>query len=275
MAWITLLTKPAYLAGVRTLRRSLQDSGSRYPLVVMVTDNIAPDICRQLENEGCLIRPVQPLQPNSQAGQQYANPRFAEVWTKLCAWSLTEFRRLVFLDADMLVLRNMDELFTQALPLDSIAACHACRCNPYRIPSYPASWVPENCFYTHCATATQTQVDAPISRYFNSGFMVLTPDTSLYDALIQQLAGITDLSEYLFPEQDLLNQFFADRWVTLPYTYNALKTLSVHHTGIWHIDQVKNLHFILEKPWDIDITAAEYQHDPYLGLYRRWWNARA
>ena len=35
LAWITLLTQPSYLDGVRTLNRSLQNTRSRYPLVVM------------------------------------------------------------------------------------------------------------------------------------------------------------------------------------------------------------------------------------------------
>ncbi|WP_368784585.1 glycosyltransferase [Arthrobacter sp. SX1312] len=64
------------------------------------------------------------------AADSYANSRFAEVWTKLAVWGLTEFERVVFLDADMLVTRNMDELFSLDLADGAIGTCHACRCNP-------------------------------------------------------------------------------------------------------------------------------------------------
>ncbi|KAJ4302378.1 hypothetical protein N0V88_002522 [Collariella sp. IMI 366227] len=44
------------------------------------------------------------------------DPRFRDCFTKLAAFSLTGYSRIVLLDADMLVLRNMDELMD--VPLD-------------------------------------------------------------------------------------------------------------------------------------------------------------
>ena len=55
-AWATLLTQPSYLPGVRTLRASLEKSGSAYPLVVMVTDGIGAPNRQLLADEGCLLR---------------------------------------------------------------------------------------------------------------------------------------------------------------------------------------------------------------------------
>lgn len=50
-AWITLLTQPDYLVGVRALHASLKASHSRYPLVVMITDNIDAIACQQLNGK--------------------------------------------------------------------------------------------------------------------------------------------------------------------------------------------------------------------------------
>ena len=141
-AWVTLLTQPDYLIGVRTLRASLAASGSTAPLVVMMTEGIDEQARRLLQDDGCLLRDVAPLRLAGGSADGYANARFAEVWTKLAVWGLTEFERVVFLDADMLVTRNMDELFSLDLADGAIAACHACRCNPNRIASYPPSWTP-------------------------------------------------------------------------------------------------------------------------------------
>lgn len=49
-------------------------------------------------------------------------------------------QRLVALDADMVVKRNMDELMDFDLPVDHIAAAHVCACNPRKLPHYPKDW---------------------------------------------------------------------------------------------------------------------------------------
>ena len=38
------------------------------------------------------------------------------------------------------MLKNMDELFEIDIPDNSLAACHACVCNPRRLSHYPPSW---------------------------------------------------------------------------------------------------------------------------------------
>ncbi len=67
-AWVTLLTQPDYLIGVRTLRASLAASGSTAPLVVMVTEGIDEQARRLLQDDGCLLRDVAPLRPSGGGG---------------------------------------------------------------------------------------------------------------------------------------------------------------------------------------------------------------
>ncbi|GAA3549781.1 glycosyltransferase [Microlunatus spumicola] len=267
-AWAALLTHPGYVVGVRALRASLERVGSPYPLVVAVTDGIGPDDRALLEADGCLLRDVEPLRPPSGLQDNYANARFAEVWTKLGVWRLTEFERLVVLDADMLVTRNMDELFDLALDDDEIAACHACRCNPNRIASYPDSWTPGGCAYTYLAGAgPEPEVEVP-DPYFNGGILVIRPDLAIFDALLGELAAVEDLSRYVFAEQDFLNEHFRDRWVALPYVYNALKTLPFQHPALWDPAAVKNIHFIIDKPWESPLDPTSR----YVELERQWWD---
>ena len=267
-AWVTLLTQPNYLAGVRTLRASLEASGSPHPLVVMVTDGIDAD-CRQvLAGDGCLVREVQPLRPADDGVDGYANARFAEVWTKLAVWGLTDIERVVFLDADMLVTRNMDELFALDLPDGTIAACHACRCNPNRIASYPADWTPANCFYSYCRGVEHTSEPGVVGNYLNGGFLVLTPDAAVFADMRSVLAGLADLSRYPFAEQDFLNEYYRDRWLPMPYVYNALKTLPFQHPTMWDDAAVKNIHFIIDKPWEQTLSPG----DRYFALHELWWD---
>ena len=267
-AWVTLLTQPNYLVGVRTLRASLAAVRSRYPLVVMVTDGIDEQSRQLLADDGCVVREVEPLRPTGGLPGSYANARFAEVWTKLAVWRLTEFERVVFLDADMLVIRNMDELFTLELADGTIAACHACRCNPNRIASYPPSWTPENCFYTYCRGGDHVTEPGIVDNYLNGGFLVLTPDDDVFTAILEQLSAVIDLARYPFAEQDFLNEFYRDRWQPLPYVYNALKTLPHQHPSVWDPDSVKNIHYIIDKPWEKSLDP----DDRYFAVNKLWWD---
>ena len=273
-AWAALLTQPGYVTGVRALRASLERVGTAYPLVVVLTDGIGPEDRALLEADGCLLREVAPVRPPSGLRDHYANARFAEVWTKLAVWRLTEFERLVVLDADMLVTQGMDELFDLALADGAIAACHACRCNPNRIPTYPASWTPAGCAYTYAAAhAGEPGTDAVevLDPYFNGGTLVLTPEEAVFDTLLAELAAVDDLSRYVFAEQDFLNEHFRGRWVALPYVYNALKTLPFQHPDLWDPAAVKNVHFIIDKPWEAPLDPASRYHD----LERLWWDVAA
>lgn len=269
-AWTTLLTQPDYLPGVITLQRSLHQHQSQWPLVVMVTHIIDKASRQQLEAEGCQVVEIEPLYPHAELSSHYAAAQFGEVWSKLRIWSLIDYQRLVFLDADMLVVKNMDELFELPLPAGHIAACHACRCNPNQIASYPASWQPSACHYTW----QEREEAAPdeLDLYLNGGFLVLEPSQQMADVLAQRVAAISDLSQYPFSEQDLLNEVFKDKWLPLSYGYNALKTLPFQHKRLWKMSEVKNIHFILKKPWQKPAHPTAEQKDRDTPLDQLWWD---
>ena len=62
--------------------------------------------------------------------------------------SLLLLQRVVMLDSDMIVMRNMDELMELDLPSDWIAAAHACACNPRKLAHYPEDWWASHCTST-------------------------------------------------------------------------------------------------------------------------------
>ena len=83
----------------------------------------------------------------------------------------------------------------------------------------------------------------------NGGLQVVAPSKKIYELILDHLTT-SAITNYDFADQSLLGDLFADRWVTLPYTYNALKTLRDCHSEIWKDGKVKNVHYILDKPWD-------------------------
>lgn len=147
-AWTTLLTNTAYLPGLLTLEYSLRRCNSRYPLVVLCTSDLPSEAHEALDRRAIRNRPVPYLLPTAAANDYSNDPRFYDCWTKMTPYGLIEYERVVQLDSDMLVTRNMDELMD--VELDSphlegkgdrvFAASHACVCNPLQKQHYPKDW---------------------------------------------------------------------------------------------------------------------------------------
>ncbi|EWG54350.1 hypothetical protein FVEG_17303 [Fusarium verticillioides 7600] len=266
--WATLVTNDDYLKGVLTLNYRLRCVKSRYPLLVLYTSTLSQASIESLKRRSIATLRVPRLAPMT-AKEYTDDPRFNECWTKLIAFSITDYSRIVLLDSDMLPLQNMDELMNLDLDSSSVsesldatrskrvfAACHACTCNPLRKPHYPPNWKPENCAFTsqHSSPDVAQTTGADISTglgKLNSGLLVINPSKVIFDQIVTKM-NETGL-DYQFPDQDLLADLYKGRWVALPYIYNALKTMrdpSVHG-AIWRDDKVKNVHYILSpKPWD-------------------------
>jgi len=173
---------------------------------------------------------------------------------------------VVQLDSDMLVLRNMDELMD--IPLDGrevkgngervFAASHACVCNPLKKPHYPPDWIPANCAFTTQhgkQEEAQTEGAPPTAGLAmpNGGLQVVVPSADVYARILSVLTSPDATVNFDFADQSLLGDLFRGRWVALPYTYNALRTMRWKgvHDKIWVDEKVKNLHLLLSpKPWD-------------------------
>ncbi|ORY00500.1 glycosyl transferase family protein [Basidiobolus meristosporus CBS 931.73] len=278
-AWVTLLTRDQFFQGVRVLARSLKKSNSIYPIVVIHTSNVSQQNLELLSKEGCLIRLVDFVDPQPNRRLNYIWERYADTWTKLQAWNLTDYERVTLLDADMLVLKNMDEVFDvlDQSPL-SLAAANACTCNPFKQESYPKHWIPAHCAHTIYENAATSNIDASVSKgtheYFNSGLLVLAPSQNLFQRMVRELNKTQNLDRYTFPDQDFLNEIFRHSWIPLPYIYNALKPMKYCHPKMWSLADIKNIHYILEKPWDVDLTDRK-SLGPFDDLYKLWWDVQS
>lgn len=68
--------------------------------------------------------------------------------------------------------------------------------------------------------------------------------------MLHQIDADPRVKTYRFPDQDFLAAFFFGSFQPLPYIYNALKKLRIAHPAMWRDEEVKNVHYILHKPWD-------------------------
>lgn len=111
-AWVTLATNDSYAVGVLVLAHSLKAAKTTRPLVVMVTDQVSPAMREKLSEVTCLVHQVNVMDSEDTAHLALlARPELGITFTKLHCWTLTDFSKCVFLDADTLVIQNCDELF--------------------------------------------------------------------------------------------------------------------------------------------------------------------
>ncbi|RDW86117.1 glycosyltransferase family 8 protein [Aspergillus mulundensis] len=286
--WASLITTLSYLPGLLTLHHSLRLSKTAYPFIALYTPSFPPSGLEALHRRGIQTLPVPPVQPTSKPKHGYAHdPRFEDAWNKLVVFSLTQFERVVLLDGDMLVRRNMDELMDVGLAGHNgndngggvvFAASHACACNPMKKAHYPGHWIPANCAFTtqHPAPDLAQTTGAPSASgvgMLNSGLLVVRPSQTHFATIQRFLDDAEKVDSYVFPDQELLSDAFKDQWVPLPYVYNALKTMrdpNVHGT-IWRDEEIRNVHYIfVVKPWQ-ETPPASIEEEAAKDVLNAWW----
>ncbi|EDR15646.1 glycosyltransferase family 8 protein [Laccaria bicolor S238N-H82] len=266
-AYVTLLTKTSYLPGVLVLHHGLRAVESKHPLVVMVTPSLPRSARDVLRKQGITLREVETLQPREGHATHL-------IFSNGSGFELVEFERIVLLDSDMIIRRNMDDLMELDLPKDEIAAVHVCACNPRKLAHYPSDWIPENC--AHTAVTHPGALPPPATpetprpyHQLNSGTVVLNPSKELLDAIVHFLQTSDKIATFSFPDQDLLTAFFEGKWRPISWYYNALRTLRFVHPQEWSDEEVRCLHYILpDKPWQSRVTPPD---SPFATVNGWWW----
>eukprot|EP00927_Polykrikos_kofoidii_P000990 TRINITY_DN10362_c0_g1_i1.p1 TRINITY_DN10362_c0_g1~~TRINITY_DN10362_c0_g1_i1.p1 ORF type:complete len:1105 (-),score=146.40 TRINITY_DN10362_c0_g1_i1:159-3473(-) len=130
--------------------------------------------------------------------------RFHDVFTKLRALELTEFAKIVVLDLDILVRRNIDDLFAFEAP----AAVFRGNAN-----------VPDG---QKRRGETLFKRNGERRGGINAGVMVLEPSQEEFSRLEFALREREhpSFSSTTGPEQDLLTEWYTDKWTKLHVKYN-------------------------------------------------------
>ncbi|XP_009131669.1 inositol phosphorylceramide glucuronosyltransferase 1 [Brassica rapa] len=106
-AYVTLLYGDEFLLGVRVLGKSIRDTGSDKYMVALVSDGVSDYSKKLLKADGWKVEKISLLaNPN-----QVHPTRFWGVYTKLKIFNMTDYKKVVYLDADTIVVKNIDDLF--------------------------------------------------------------------------------------------------------------------------------------------------------------------
>lgn len=113
-AYVTVLSTENYIEGVLTLDRALKKVSSKYPLYVLLSNNISAETEKMLRKFNIpTIRKPEVSIPEEIINRNVSTEkgRWNYTFEKLNIFELTEFEKIVFLDSDLFITKNIDELF--------------------------------------------------------------------------------------------------------------------------------------------------------------------
>ncbi|XP_048588572.1 glycogenin-1 isoform X2 [Nematostella vectensis] len=111
-AFVSLVTNDNYANGALVLGYSLRRVNTTRKLALLVTNQVSEGMREQLLRVWDHLETVDPLDSQDDANLALlSRPELGITFTKIRCWNLTHYQKCVFMDADMLVLQNCDELF--------------------------------------------------------------------------------------------------------------------------------------------------------------------
>lgn len=232
-AYITLLSTLSYLPGVIVLHESVKRTKTDYPFWVAISFTIPFEIADDLRRRGMhVIR----LPKSIEIPQHFKNAsgHWGNTFDKIHIFGLSKFSKLVYLDSDMMVLKNIDGLFEK----------------PHL-----------------CAVAAGYLENEDWTR-LNSGLMVIDPQIELpakmFELFDRATEDVNALGSNKIGDQDVINAYYPD-WPSRPELhldegYNLFSSYldlyidkhgyQMPEIGSNNLKDVQVIHFIgPKKPW--------------------------
>ncbi|XP_004494729.1 inositol phosphorylceramide glucuronosyltransferase 1-like [Cicer arietinum] len=227
-AYVTLLYGDEFLLGVRVLGKSIRDTRSNKDMVVLVSDGVSDYAKNLLTADGWIVEQISLL-----ANPNRVRPkRFWGVYTKLKIFNMTNYKKVVYLDADTIVVKNIDDLFKCRKFCANLK--HSERLNSGVMVVEPSETVFNDMVNKIKTTKSYTGGDQGFLNSYYSGF----PNAHLFDPNL----SAEELKARPVPEMERLSTL-----------YNADVGLYML-ANKWMVDEkeLRVIHYTLGplKPWD-------------------------
>lgn len=250
-AYVTLISGNSMVIGAIVLWQSWKESKSAFPFYALVTDNVSSKNIELLNGIGMrtIIRPMLMMPENILEYDINCDlpclMGWIGAWSKFYLFSLTQFSKIVYLDQDMIIRKNIDCLFDY--PDMSAVKDDGCSGREY--------WLDPK---------DQT------ARYPNGGLLVVEPKKGKFEKMMSIAASINPV----FPLNDQSVWVYLDPdWPIeenkhISPTYNSVP---LHHISLDSCDNDAVIHYIFLKPWKIGRDAKT--GNPLVDkLNVLWWN---
>ncbi|XP_009369638.2 galactinol synthase 2-like [Pyrus x bretschneideri] len=242
--------------GVVGLAKGLKKVMSKYALVVAFLADMSEEHCKLLASNGCIVKRIEPV---------FRAP-YGTNYSKLRIWEFEEYDKMIYLDGNVQVFKNIDHMFDY--PDSYFYAALDCFCdkswsrNPQHKIGYCQQW-------PNKAQWDPTSGPKP-PLYFNADMFVFEPSVATYGDLVKTLQTSPTTA---FAEQDLLNEFFKDKLVALAPHYNLMVPMLWRHPEAVELDRVKVVNYCANgsKPWSYTGKEENMEREDVKMLVDKWW----
>ncbi|MBP0481975.1 glycosyltransferase [Sagittula salina] len=248
-AYVTLVTNADFALGAKALIHSLNLTETQADRVVLHTGGAPAEALAPLAALGARLVKVDHLPVSDGFIAAHAKheihgrnpftkgdkPAFhtpLDNFCKLRLWQLP-YDRVTFLDADTLVLRNIDRLFD----------------------------------YPDFSAAPNVYESLADFHRLNSGVFTARPSEATFRNMLQMLDAPGAF--WKRTDQSFLQAFFSN-WHGLPVTFNMLQYVWFNLPALWDWNNINVIHYQYEKPWQIHSKADELR--PLIDLWRVYAN---
>jgi alpha-N-acetylglucosamine transferase len=233
-SFVSVLSTDDYLDGVLVLKHSLEKTKPKYPFTLLVTPNLSERVIDCLLKHKIDFITIQGIEsPTTVIDPQLIRWNFT--YSKLNIFGLTQFDKMVYLDADMLIIENIDDLFEK--PHMSAVKIRG------KLPEFNSNW-----------------------NVLNSGLLVVEPSTEIFADMTSKIGSIEKVTSP--SDEDFLNAYYSD-WsnqeeLHLDSGYNMFSFYWYRYKQLYGYNfsskekSIKVVHYIGEdKPWRLYRTYNE------------------
>ena len=245
-AYVAVVSLESYIDGAIVMGLSLRNLSSLVQkgsckLVCIVVNTLSEESKKRLDTAGWIVKEVEPLHVH------VPKAHWADSFDKLYVFGLTQFKRVVLVDSDMLTVADSDAIFDTKL---------------------------KNASYIGAIGNNPKHHKGP---YFQSGMLVIIPSRKVYNDLFTMLLSESApkkpngiYNKLNARDGSLLRTYFVDRYTTISNSYSK-------HLAPWEplfATKIRMLHFRGSfKPWYSPEAMYESKPDElaFGPGYRLWW----
>jgi hypothetical protein len=227
-AYVTLIMMgDGYIPAAIVLAQSLINSGSEADRVVLVTNDVTEEGKNILSMFFSHVIPITYIEiPNWRTEKQTWRKYLNLVFTKFHVFNLTQYKKIILIDADALILKHPDHIFSLQAPAGCFLEDKSLFISynddgTYKIPDGQLPWYEKFCdIAPHGELIPKEFTDRIKSNYKNSGIggglILLEPKLGEFDDIIHNVSSgeMKYLIEkkFVWPEQQYLTLRYSGLW---------------------------------------------------------------
>ena len=238
---IVTLVDDNYLPGTLAMVHSARVVGFTGDVVAIVNGDLSQKNKEVLKCMGVEVRNFDYIK-NPNRGKKDSHPlqnffQQTNVYNKLHTWSLIDYKKVLFVDSDILFVRTFDHVWNITCDKGWIAACE--------IPA-------------------ETSGFRQLPGRVNTGVFLISPDMETYKDLID-VKNLQSLDSYDHSDQGYICTYFYKKILFLSQDMNVSKRGSE-----WEIQNARAVHFLNQpKPWKCPEKVKVNDINPK--LQSMWW----